>query len=396
LAVATSFNVAPLEVSIPVVLLTAFLLLRISENAKIKGDAAIALISSSALAIGVMTISVTTGMNTDVCNYMFGSILAMSKSDVYLSIVVAVIVLTLYILFYNRIFAVTFDENFAKGTGMNVSRYNMLIAFLTAMVIVVGMRLMGALLISSLIIFPALTAMRVFSSFRRVILCSAALSVVCFFVGMLLSFALSTPAGASIVIVNLAVFCLFSAAAKLRVKASKCKGNIRRNRMSKKFLVALGGLILVTAAGFVQQTLTASSQERQIVAENSLPSPGDSKIFEIREKMFIQQCTDIYLNPGDYVGRRVKLEGLYEESADEESGEISRYVIRYGPGCCGNDGVAGFECFFQGDAFPSQGDWVEVIGTVTIALDPDDLEYVVLKPAQFEVKDERGAEFVEN
>ncbi|MDR1875725.1 MAG: metal ABC transporter permease [Synergistaceae bacterium] len=218
LAVAVSLRLAPLEFSVPVVMLAAFLLLRISENSKIRGDAAIALISSSSLAIGVMVISMTTGMNTDVCNYMFGSILAMSKSDVTLSIVVAVFVLVLYILFYNRIFVVTFDADFAGATGMKPGRYNMLIALLTAMVIVVGMRMMGAMLISSLIIFPALTSMRVFSSFRSVVICSAILSVVCFFIGMVLSFCLSTPAGASIVIVNLAAFCLFLTAEKLGVR----------------------------------------------------------------------------------------------------------------------------------------------------------------------------------
>jgi zinc transport system permease protein len=219
LAIAMSLHLAPLEVSIPVVLLAAFFLLRISESSKIKGDAAIALISSSALAIGVVVISMTTGMNTDVCNYMFGSILAMSKSDVALSTAVAAVVLVLYVFSYNRIFAVTFDESFAKATGMKVSRYNMLVAFLTAMVIVVGMRMMGAMLISSLVIFPALTSMRVFSSFKRVVLCSAVLSVACFFTGLVLSFALSTPTGASVVLVNLAAFCLFSAAAKLGIRA---------------------------------------------------------------------------------------------------------------------------------------------------------------------------------
>ena len=112
--------------------------------------------------------------------------------------------------------------------------------------------------------------------------------------------------------------------------------------------------------------------------------------------MFIQQCNDIYLNPEDYLGRQVKLEGIYEEAADEESGQVSRYVIRYGPGCCGNDGVAGFECVFHTDALPKQGDWIEVVGTVALALDPDDLEYVLLDPAGLTVKTQRGAEFVEN
>jgi zinc transport system permease protein len=209
LSIATAMNAAPLTVSIPIVVATAFLLLRISENSKIKGDAAIALISTSSLAIGVIVISLTTGMNTDVCNYLFGSILAMSKEDVTLSIVLGIVVLILFILFYNKIFAVTFDENFAKATGTKAGSYNMLIAFLTAITIVLGMRMMGALLISSLIIFPALTSMRVCKKFKTVTICSALVSVICFFVGVVCSYLYATPTGASVVIMNIVAFLLF-------------------------------------------------------------------------------------------------------------------------------------------------------------------------------------------
>lgn len=209
LAFATVMNVSPLTVSIPIVVLAAFLLLRISENSKIKGDAAIALISTSSLAIGVVIISLTTGMNIDVCNYMFGSILAMSKDDVALSIVLAIVVLTLFILFYNKIFAVTFDETFAKAIGTNAGLYNMLIAFLTAITIVLGMRMMGVLLISSLIIFPALTSMRVCKTFKSVTVCSAVVSVICFFVGVVVSYLYAIPTGASVVIVNIVAFLMF-------------------------------------------------------------------------------------------------------------------------------------------------------------------------------------------
>jgi zinc transport system permease protein len=212
LAVAVSLGLAPLQVSIPLVLLAAFLLLRVSESSRIKGDAAIALISSSSLAAGVVVLAMTVGMNTDVCNYLFGTILAMKKSDVYLSIVLAAVVLVLFVVFYNRIFAVTFDEGFARATGANARLCNMLIALLTALVIVIGMRIMGAMLISSLIIFPALTAMRVLKSFKRVVVCAAVLSVCCFFIGILISFALDTPAGASVVLVNLVAFLVFAAA----------------------------------------------------------------------------------------------------------------------------------------------------------------------------------------
>ncbi len=210
LAVATATHLAPLTVSVPIVVIAAFLLLRISENSKIKGDSAIALISTSSLAIGVIIMSFTTGMNTDVCNFMFGSILVMKSSDVVLSIILSLIVLLLYVLFYNRIFAITFDENYTKATGTNTEAYNILLALLTAITIVIGMRMMGALLISSLIIFPALTSMRVFKGFLSVIICSTLIAVVCFIIGMMASYEFATPTGASIVLVNIVMFIVFT------------------------------------------------------------------------------------------------------------------------------------------------------------------------------------------
>lgn len=209
LALATATNMAPLKISIPIVVFAAFLLLRISENSKIKADAAIALISTGALAIGVMVISMTTGMNTDVCNYLFGSILSMSQSDVNLSIVISMIVLVLFVLFYHRIFAVTFDEVFAKATGTNTGLYNMLIALLTALIIVLGMRMMGALLITSLIVFPALTSMRLCKKFRTVTIHAAVISILCLWIGLMISYVYATPTGASIVLCNIVVFCLY-------------------------------------------------------------------------------------------------------------------------------------------------------------------------------------------
>ena len=210
LSVALAAGWSPLKISIPVVVLAAFFLLRITERGKIKSDAAIAMISASALAIGIIVTSMTTGMTTDVSSYMFGSILAMSKEDVRFAAVLSVIVLGLFLFCYNKIFAVTFDENFARATGVNVSIYNVLIAVLTAVTIVIGMRMMGAMLISSLIIFPSLTAMRIFKSFRGVVIVSGVLSIICFSTGMVISYIYSTPAGASVVVVNLAAFLIFS------------------------------------------------------------------------------------------------------------------------------------------------------------------------------------------
>jgi ABC-type Mn2+/Zn2+ transport system permease subunit len=210
MAIAAAMNAAPLTVAIPVVIVAAILLLRISGNAKIKGDAAIALISTTSLAVGVMVISLTTGMNTDVYNYMFGSILAMSAEDVKLSLVLSVFVLILFIVFYHKIFAITFDETFARATGVKAGVYNTLIAVLTAVTIVLGMRMMGALLISSLIIFPALTSMRVCRTFKSVIINAAIVSVVCLIAGVTLSYVAATPAGASVVLANLVMMVLYT------------------------------------------------------------------------------------------------------------------------------------------------------------------------------------------
>lgn len=212
LAIATATNLAPLAVSIPIVVIAAFLLLRISENSTIKGDAAIALISTTALAVGVIVISFSQASNTDLYSYLFGSILAMSQSDVVMSVILSVIVLVLFVVFYNRIFAITFDEDFSKATGTNSNVYNMILALLTALTIVLGMRLMGAMLISSLIIFPALTSMRVCKTFKSVIISSAIVSVVSLIVGITLSYAIDVPTGAIIVIVNVVMFVLFSMA----------------------------------------------------------------------------------------------------------------------------------------------------------------------------------------
>ena len=210
LSIAVAFNWAPLAVSIPVVAAAAVLLLRITGNGKIKSDAAIAMISAGSLAIGIIVTSLTTGMTTDVSSYMFGSILAMSREDMCLSVVLSLVVLGMFVICYNKVFAVTFDESFAKATGVRVSAYNLLIAVLTAITIVLGMRMMGAMLISSLVIFPALTSMRVFKSFLGVVVSSGVVSVVCFFIGLILSYVYSIPAGASVVVVNLAMFGMFS------------------------------------------------------------------------------------------------------------------------------------------------------------------------------------------
>lgn len=219
LSVALACGWAPLPVSIPVVVLAALGLLRMTEKSRMGADAAIAVVSASSLAAGVVVTSLTTGMTTDVDSFMFGSILALDRADVALSVGVSAAVLVLYVLFYHRLFAITFDESFSRATGMRVGLYNTVLSVLTALTIVLGMRLMGAMLISSLVIFPALTAMRLLRSFRGVVICAGVLSVVCFCAGLTGSYLLSTPVGATVVLADLAAFLLACGAVGLKKRA---------------------------------------------------------------------------------------------------------------------------------------------------------------------------------
>ena len=211
MAVSLAFNEAPLVFAIPIVVVAAFLLLRVSENSKIKGDAAIGLISSSSLAIGMIVNALSNGTNIDLNSYMFGSILAIEKSEMLLCVVLGIVIIGVFIYFYNPIFAITFDENFAKATGLKVEVYKTVLSILTALTIVIGMRIMGTLLISSLIIFPALSAMRITKKFKRVMVIAVIISLVCFFVGLVASYFIEIPTGASIVVSNLIMFIIMSA-----------------------------------------------------------------------------------------------------------------------------------------------------------------------------------------
>ena len=200
---------------LPVTLICAILLLRTGQNTRIKGDAAVAMLSVGALAIGYLLMNrypSRANISGDVCSTLFGStsIITLKQEDVRLCIVMSVIVIVTYIMFYNKIFAVTFDENFTNATGIKADAYNLLIAVITALIIVLAMNLVGSLLISALIIFPALSAMRVFKSFRSVIICSAVVSVLCAAFGIISSILFSTPVGSTIVVADLAVFILFS------------------------------------------------------------------------------------------------------------------------------------------------------------------------------------------
>ncbi len=204
-AIATVLNIAPLWFAIPVVIAASFFVLKLSNNKKVSGDALIALLSASSLAIGTMAISLTKGVNIDLNSYLFGSILSISQSDVWLSLVLTIAVVLLYVFAHNRIFAITFDEDFAKAIGIKTNVYDAIFAIICSLVIVLGMRLLGALLISSLIIFPTLIAMQFSKSFGRVVVYSVLISVVNFVLGLVISYLITSPTGATVVITNLVI-----------------------------------------------------------------------------------------------------------------------------------------------------------------------------------------------
>lgn len=222
LAIASILNLSNnMLLVLPLTVLCAILLLRTGQNAAVKGDAAIAMLSVGALAIGYLLMSLfstSTNLSGDVCSTLFGStsILTLTKTDVWLCAVLSTVVVAAFVLFYNKIFAVTFDEAFARAAGTPVGVYNLLIAVIIAVIIVLAMNLVGSLLISALVIFPALSAMRVYRSFRAVTICSAVLSVICALGGILLSILAGTPVGSTIVVIDLLAFLLFTVIGKLR------------------------------------------------------------------------------------------------------------------------------------------------------------------------------------
>ncbi len=206
---------------LPITIVAAILMLSAGQKVNINGDAAVAMISVGSLAIGYLLMSVfstSANVSGDVCSTLFGStsILTLTKTDVWLCIVLAVIVIAVYVLFYNKIFAITFDENFARATGIRAGAYNFMTAVIIAVIIVLAMNLVGSLLISALVIFPALSAMRLFKNFRAVVICSGIISVSCALVGIIISILASTPVGSTIVVADLVVFAVCAIVGKVR------------------------------------------------------------------------------------------------------------------------------------------------------------------------------------
>ena len=227
IAIAAVMNVTnEMLIVLPVTVISAILLLRTGQNTKIKGDAAIAMISVGALAFGYLLMNIfssSSNVSGDVCTTLFGStsILTLSSWEVALCIVLSILVVLIFVLFYNKIFAVTFDEDFAIAAGTDANRYNLLIAVIVAVIIVLAMNLVGSLLISALVIFPALSAMRLYDNFKSVTICSAILSVICSLLGMIISILGGTPVGSTIVAVDVAAFIICYVAGRFLKGAKK-------------------------------------------------------------------------------------------------------------------------------------------------------------------------------
>ena len=215
-AIATVLGFTPLYFALPIVIIASFFVLRLSQRRKVHGDAAIAVLSASSLAIGTMAISLSKGVNIDLNSYLFGSILAVSWGDVVLSAILTAIIILLYLFAYHRIFAITFDEEFAKSVGIRTNMYDAIFAAICSIVIVLGMRLLGSLLISSLIIFPTLSAMRLSHTFKGIVLLSVVISALAFVAGLAASYVFATPTGATVVIANLIVFIMAFLIEKIR------------------------------------------------------------------------------------------------------------------------------------------------------------------------------------
>lgn len=215
-AIATVLNIAPLSLALPVVSIAAFLLLKIAEKGKMPSDATLAMLATTSLAVGIVVLSFSVKKNVDINNYLFGSILAVSKTDSIISVALSALVIVAFVFCYNKIFALTFDQPFAEASGIKISFYNAILAVLVSITIVLGMKMMGALLISSTMILPTLASLRLFKNFKSVTLSSAFLAVIGFVIGLFTSFLLNMPTGASIVITNFLLFTLCFLASKVR------------------------------------------------------------------------------------------------------------------------------------------------------------------------------------
>ncbi len=399
LSIATVMNLSNnMYFVLPVTVLCAVLLLRTGQNAKIKGDAAVAMVSVGALALGYLVMNVfatSSNLSGDVCSTLFGStsILTLKKEEVYLCVILSALVLLVFAFLYNKIFAVTFDESFARAAGMRTEIYNLMLAVLIAVIIVLAMNLVGSLLISALVVFPALSAMRVFKSFKSVIICSAVISVAGALIGILVAIVAGTPVGSTIVAVNIAEFLSFALAGKL-IRGKKAV-----------FALALAAVLIVvpeTKANAAVQTestagmtANAASAHGQNAVSGKNISPRAQKAFfpfgkgnssssasadidltKLSATMVYAQVFNMIVEPEKFEGKMIKMRGQFMVYPMDKNENVFAVVISDATACC----QQGLEFKWQGEHaypadYPPKGSEIEVTGKFTTGQTPDGFDY---------------------
>ena len=372
---------------LPITIIAAILLLRTGQNAKIKGDAAIAMISVSSLAIGYLLMNIfskSSNLTGDVCSTLFGStsILTLTPLHVWLCVILSILVIAAFIIFYNKIFAVTFDETFAQAIGTHASIYNLVIAIIIAIIIVLAMNLVGSLLISALVIFPALSAMRIFKSFKSVTICSAIISVVCSALGLLISVVGGTPVGSTIVGIDLSCFLIFSLIGFLITKRKPSflpvslilisllligcsKNSAITKAQEEQTIPLLANSVIPTKESVIQMPDIPSMDEIKAMHTDYIPSGiVDNDLSNMNANMIFAEIFNLVLMPDEYIGRTFRMKGNFAVYVNETSGnKYFSIIIPDATQCC----QQGIDIICLGDMkypedFPKIGSEIMVTG----------------------------------
>lgn len=372
---------------LPITIIAAILLLRTGQNAKIKGDAAIAMISVSSLAIGYLLMNIfskSSNLTGDVCSTLFGStsILTLTPLHVWLCVILSILVIAAFIIFYNKIFAVTFDETFAQAIGTHASIYNLVIAIIIAIIIVLAMNLVGSLLISALVIFPALSAMRIFKSFKSVTICSAIISVVCSALGLLISVVGGTPVGSTIVGIDLSCFLIFSLIGFLMTKRKPSflpvslilisllligcsKNSAITKAQEEQTIPLLANSVIPTKESVIQMPDIPSMDEIKAMHTDYIPSGiVDHDLSNMNANMIFAEIFNLVLMPDEYIGRTFRMKGNFAVYVNETSGnKYFSIIIPDATQCC----QQGIDIICLGDMkypedFPKIGSEIMVTG----------------------------------
>ncbi|MBS7295628.1 MAG: metal ABC transporter permease [Treponema sp.] len=372
---------------LPITIIAAILLLRTGQNAKIKGDAAIAMISVSSLAIGYLLMNIfskSSNLTGDVCSTLFGStsILTLTPLHVWLCVILSILVIAAFIIFYNKIFAVTFDETFAQAIGTHASIFNLVIAIIIAIIIVLAMNLVGSLLISALVIFPALSAMRIFKSFKSVTICSAIISVVCSALGLLISVVGGTPVGSTIVGIDLSCFLIFSLIGFLMTKRKPSflpvslilisllligcsKNSAITKAQEEQTIPLLANSVIPTKESVIQMPDIPSMDEIKAMHTDYIPSGiVDNDLSNMNANMIFAEIFNLVLMPDEFIGRTFRMKGNFAVYVNETSGnKYFSIIIPDATQCC----QQGIDIICLGDMkypedFPKIGSEIMVTG----------------------------------